>query len=186
MVEILATVRNFGEPMVKLTLAVGISAGGKLDQIVQQGTELVVTRFVPVITEKSKVRLDDDRRARNRVRRLERVALAATKQCRRSYRPDIATPVGLADFLTNVDDESLKLAFHPDQNAGRLADLVPGDDIKRVIALVGPESGFSDNEMELARAAGFSVVTLGERVLRAETAGPVICALVMNHLGEFR
>lgn len=177
--------RNFGEPSVRLTLAVGLSQASKLDSIVQRGTELGVIRFVPVITAKSKVKLEDPKRARSRVTRLERVALAAMKQCRRSYRPEIATPLPLTDYLADTDPESVRLVFHPDRDARPLGEIGFPDSTRRVTALTGPEAGFAPDEIALARAAGFDVVGLGPRILRSETAAPVICALIMERLGEF-
>ena len=95
-----AEIRNFGEPSVILTLAAGLSSGYKFDNVVARGTELGVKRFVPVLTSKSKVRLEDPRRARARVTRLEKVALAAAKQCRRAYRPEVSVPVGFAEYIS--------------------------------------------------------------------------------------
>ena len=183
-------IRNFGEPSVALTLAAGLSIGSKFDTVVQQGTELGVKRFVPIISERSKVRLDDPKKASAKTRRLERVALAAIKQCRRSYRPDISLPVSFVEYMKQADPESLKLIFHPDgKPAGKpvsLAQLPKGAEVKRVAVLVGPESGFTSDELDLAGKAGFVPVSLGQRILRTETAGPVACALVMNMLGELR
>ena len=178
--------RNFGEPAVRLTLAAGLSAGSKFDSVVQRGTELGVRRFVPVITEKSKVNIEDPKRARSRVTRLEKVALAAMKQCRRSYRPDIASPSSLTDFLKETDRESVNLIFHPSTRGKSLENVQLGPEVKRVSILVGPEAGFTESEVEEAEQAGYIPVTLGARVLRTETAGPVVCALVMQALGEFR
>lgn len=178
--------RNFGEPAVRLTLAAGLSAGSKFDSVVQKGTELGVKRFVPVITERSKVNIEDPKRARSRVTRLEKVALAAMKQCRRSYRPDIASPSSMREFLKETHHESVNLIFHPTPRAKSLEDIPLGPELKRVVLFVGPEAGFSDTEVELAMGAGYQPVTLGPRVLRTETAGPVVCALVMQVLGEFR
>jgi len=178
--------RNFGEPSVRLTLAAGLSSGEKFDTVIQKGTELGVKRFVPIVTGKAKVRLDDPKRAAARVRRLEKVALAAIKQARRAYRPDIALPAALAAFLAETDADAANLLFHPSTTARPFeADLIPAD-ITRVSLLVGPESGFSEDEVRLAVEAGFTAVSLGPRILRAETAGPVVCALVMNALGELR
>jgi 16S rRNA (uracil1498-N3)-methyltransferase len=178
--------RNYGEPAVRLILAAGLSAGSKFDSVVQKGTELGVKRFVPVITEKSRVNIEDPKRARSRVVRLEKVALAAMKQCRRSYRPDIASPSSMREFLKETDHEAVNLMFHPTPKAKALEDIPLGPEVKRVTLLVGPEAGFSESEVEQAVEAGYQPVSLGSRVLRTETAGPVVCALVMQALGEFR
>lgn len=179
-------IRDFGEPAVRVTLAAGLSVGYKFDSVVQRGTELGVKRFVPLVTEKSKVKMDDPRRARARATRLRKVALAAIKQCRRSYQPEIALPMDLNSFLAEFDREATGLMFHPSNRAKALADLPLDSGLKRVSLLVGPEAGFSDEELEAAEKAGFVPVNLGDRVLRTETAGPVAVALLMARLGELR
>ena len=179
-------IRNFGEPAVVLTLAAGLSVGSKFDTVVQEGTELGVKRFVPIISERSKVKLDDPRKASAKTRRLERVALAAIKQCRRSYRPDISLPVSFAEYMKQADSEDLKLIFQPGDRVPSLEQIRVDAQTKRITALVGPESGFTPDEVDLAGKAGFILVSLGPRILRTETAGPVACALVMNMLGELR
>ena len=185
-VTIVTEVRNFGECTTRVTFAGGLSAGEKFDTVVEKGTELGVKRFVPVISEKSKARLDDPARAVSRRNRLEKVALAAMKQCRRSYRPEIATPLTLRQFLDESDRSDLNLAFIPGDKFAPLDSIRFGSGISRVSILVGPESGFSEPEVDYILAAGFLPVSLGARILRAETAGPVAIALVMHHLGELK
>lgn len=186
MIRVHSEQRNFGEPTVRVTLAAGLSTGGKFDTVVQNGTELGVKRFVPIVAEKSKVRLDDPKRARARVNRLERVALAAIKQCHRAYRPEIALPTTLIDFLREQDNVSLKLMFHQSAEAQPIETVDMDKTTKRVTLLIGPESGFSNEEACLAVEAGFIPISLGQRILRTETAGPAAVALVMQRLGEFR
>ncbi len=184
--RIISEVRNFGEPTARLTFAGGLSAGIKFDTVVEKGTELGVKRFVPVISEKSKVKLDDPTRALTRRNRLEKVALAAMKQCRRSYRPEIATPLTLRQFLEESDRGDVNLAFIPGDNSVPLDSVRFDGRIDRATILVGPESGFSEPEVEKINAAGFKMVSLGPRILRTETAGPVAIALVMHALGELK
>lgn len=183
LVQIHDRLRGLGEPMVKLTLAAGLSTAHKFDTIVQKGTELGVTRFVPLVTERSKVTLDP-RRASTRVARLAKVALAAMKQCRRSVLPQIGQPISLEDFLSETDRSDSLLMFHPDQKAVPLSSMAEDELGPRITALVGPESGFSAGEVVDAVKAGFEVVRLGDRVLRSETAGPAVCALLMFYCGE--
>ncbi|UCD63359.1 MAG: 16S rRNA (uracil(1498)-N(3))-methyltransferase [Candidatus Zixiibacteriota bacterium] len=184
-VRIHSVIRNFGEPQVRLTLATGLSTGSKFDTVVEKGTELGVSRFVPLITDRSTVKVDDPRRAMAKLSRYEKVALAAMKQSRRSLRPEITSPVTFENYMKEIDGESVNLLFHPGASAAfRDAALAPG--AKRVNLIVGAESGFSDDEIASARDRGVTIVSLGRRILRTETAGPVICALVMNSLGELR
>lgn len=183
-VRIHATTRNFGEPFIKLTLAAGLSAGSKFDEVVEKATEIGVSRFVPLITEKSKIRLDDAVKAKTRTARLEKVALAAIKQCRRSYRPGIALPMKLSQFVKETESSSLNLIFVPSESSVPLSRVELPSDVRRATLLVGPESGFGEDEIRLALAAGYRAVSLGPRILRTETAGPVCAALVMQRLGE--
>ncbi|MFH1687210.1 MAG: RsmE family RNA methyltransferase [bacterium] len=183
-IRLIQPLRNFGEPTVRLTLAAGLSTGYKFDSTVDKGTQLGVTRFVPLITAKATVRLPDSKRARTRQRRLEKVALAAMKQSRRSVLPQISAIISLERFLTEVDSDDVKLIFDAGASLPGIDAVAWPEASKRFTVLVGPESGFSSAEVAAAREVGFVAVSLGRRILRAETAGPVICALLMNRLGE--
>ncbi len=176
--------RQFGEPTVRLTLASGLSSAHKFDTTIQKGTELGVSRFVPVLTERSKIRIEDDRKAIAKVRRLEKVALSAMKQCRRSFRPDISVPMDLLNYLSETDNTSLNLIFHPGSATESLNNVDIQADVQRINLLVGPESGFSHSEVIAAKEAGYRQIGLGKRILRTETAGPIVCALVMARFGE--
>jgi len=179
-----ATIRNFGEPEAVVTLAAGLSTGTKFDTVVEKATELGVKRIVPLLCEKGTVKATDESRARARRTRLEKVALAAMKQCRRAYRPEISLPIAFNDFITAVDPDQFRVIFHPDKNQARISNLFLNESPKRIGLIVGPESGFSADEIDLAQTHGIKTVSLGERILRTETAAPTILALVMNRIGE--
>jgi 16S rRNA (uracil1498-N3)-methyltransferase len=183
-VNVQNVIRNFGEPFVKLTLAAGFSEGYKFDNVVSQGTEVGVSAFIPVITEKSKMKIGSTSKAAARTKRLERVALSAMKQCRRSFCPSIAPFVKFDEFLESIDQSSLNLMFHPEAAGNSFNRREEIGSFKKVNVLVGPESGFSDAEVEKAIATGFKTVTMGRRWMRAETAAPVASALVLSWFGE--
>jgi 16S rRNA (uracil1498-N3)-methyltransferase len=178
--------RNFGEPSIRMTLAAGLSTGYKFDEVVQKGTELGVKRFVPVITEKSKVKIESAERARTKTQRLEKVAMAAIKQCRRAYLPEISSPIDLKNFMKETDPDTLNLIFVPAANAESIDRIEIDDNVNRVTVLVGPESGFTSAEVQHAAEKGYKLVSMGKRILRTETAGPISVALVMIRLGELR
>lgn len=179
-------VREYGEPSVRLTLAAGLSTGYKFDSVVQRGTELGVSRFVPLLSEKSKVVIDEPKRARAKITRWTKVAVAAMKQCRRSLIPEISGQTKFEDFLSQIDEPDRGIIFNSGSGSVPLDSIELGSNLKRLTLLVGPESGFSDTEIAAAVEAGFLQVDLGRRVLRTETAGPTVVALVMARLGEFR
>jgi len=93
-------------------------------------------------------------------------------------------PTALSDFLSETDADSINLIFHPSASKDSINDILAGQKPRRVSLLLGPEAGFSDDEFDKAVEAGYSPVSLGERILRTETAAPTAAALVMNLLGE--
>ena len=185
-IKIHTQIRNFGEPDVKLTLACGLSTGHKFDTTIEKGTELGVSRFVPLFTEKSKIKLEDPKRIKSKQNRHKKVALAAIKQCQRSYIPEVCLPVSFDEYLKEIDPESVNLIFHPSKTSRSIYDIEFNDEIKRINLLIGPESGFSDEEIDKASDKSVIPVTIGQRILRTETAGPVICGIIMHQLGQLR
>lgn len=184
-VETGTPLRNFGEPLAQVTLAAGLSTADKFDEVIEKATELGVRRIVPLLTSKSKVKLEDPARIKRRLGRFEKICRAAMKQCRRSFCPEMVAPRPLSDFLAAVRDADLALVFDPNTDgAVPLSRVVTSAACRDALVIVGPESGFTADEVNSLRGAGAVVVTLGKRVLRAENAGPVAVALVMHALGE--
>ncbi len=179
-------IHGWGEPEVAVTLAAALSTNDKFDSVIQKGTELGVCSFQPLIGEKGKVRVDDPARLRARLSRYARVAEAAMKQSRRSVLPTLAHPMTLECFFAESRPTGPCLLFHPGQGSVALSDLTLPGRPDHVSLIVGPESGFSDNELALAHDHGCQFVSLGARILRTETASPVAVALVMHHLGQLR
>lgn len=158
------------ESPLQLTLAVALLKGEKFDLVVQKGTELGVNRFIPLNTRYADVRIHDEAK---RVTRWQRIALEAAKQCGRAVVPEIQTP---ASFESVIGEDSC-LMFSERDGQGLNTDLKPG----LITAIVGSEGGWSDEELEQARAANVQIVTLGGRVLRAETAA-IATAVLLQHL----
>ena len=184
--RVLSQVRHFGEPMIHVTLAAGLSTGYKFDEVIQRGTELGVSRFIPLQTEKSRVKIESDRREKAKLTRWNKVAVASMKQTGRSFLPVIDPISECADVLTTPSDAGMKILFDSTHGSRSLADLELSSDVKEYTLFVGPESGFSRAEIELAKESDCVVVSLGRRVLRTQNASPVAVALLMHVLGELR
>jgi 16S rRNA (uracil1498-N3)-methyltransferase len=167
-----------------VTLAQGVPKGDKMEAIVRAATELGVARIVPVLTERTIVRLDPAR-WRARARRWQRVAKEAAKQCRRAVVPSVGVPRPLADFVGGEAGDGLRLCLWEAEPTG-LADVVgaPQGPVASATLLVGPEGGFSRTEVDMARAHGFRPVGLGPRILRTETAGPAVLAILQARFGD--
>jgi len=184
--RVLSQVRHFGEPMVHVTLAAGLSTGYKFDEVIQRGTELGVSRFIPLLTEKSKVRIESERREKAKLTRWANVAVASMKQTCRSFLPTIDPISNCADVLGTSGEAGMKILFDSTYSNRSLEDLQLSPETKNYTLFVGPESGFSRTEIELARETGCAIVSLGRRVLRTQNASPVAAAILMHLLGELR
>jgi 16S rRNA (uracil1498-N3)-methyltransferase len=168
------------ESPLALTLAQGVSRGERMDLVVQKATELGVSGVVPVLSERSVVRLTAQQ-AERRLNHWRAIAVAACEQSGRNRLPAIASPVPLKDFLRTNTDGSMRLLLSPAATA-TLADLPRL--VSAVTVLIGPEGGLAEAEQEAAVAAGFRPVRLGPRVLRTETAAITALALLQREFGD--
>jgi 16S rRNA (uracil1498-N3)-methyltransferase len=170
-----------------LTLAVALLKGEKFDLVVQKGTELGVSSIIPVVTQQADIRLRDASDAQKRLCRWQRIALEAAKQSGRALVPKITAP---ADLVTLLHDrprgQEICLMFSERLGQSLAEAIGEGAQTLSVVALVGSEGGWTDEEIELARASHWRLVTLGGRILRAETAAITTCALLQHRLGDLQ
>jgi 16S rRNA (uracil1498-N3)-methyltransferase len=165
-----------------LTLAQGVSRGERMDLVVQKATELGVSHLVPLLTERSVVRLTAQQSDR-KVNHWRAIVAAACEQCGRNRLPAVAAPVPLAEFLEGgaAATAGTRLLLSP-TGTTTLKD-VPRP-AAGVTVLVGPEGGLTDEEEKSATAAGFTALRLGPRVLRTETAAIAALALLQEQFGD--
>ncbi len=174
------------ESSLNLTLGIALLKGEKFDLVLQKATELGASRIVPVATSRADVRIREGDEAKRKVTRWQRIVLEAAKQCGRAQLMEIEEPVvfrALIDSPAEAGD--LRLIF-AERNGTSLAEVArnPPSASAKVFALIGPEGGWADEEIELARKAGWQIVTLGGRTLRAETAAIAIVALLQHCFGD--
>jgi len=167
----------------EIILFQGIPKGERMELILRKGTELGVNRFVPVLSSRSVPRLSGDR-AVERVRRWDRIVREAARQSRRTEIPMVKAIVPLADALADARQE-VKLLFWEGESEQRLREVLESVTLPRSVALlVGPEGGLSRDEVEQAKYAGFIPVSLGTRILRTETAGLAVLAILQYVWGD--
>ncbi len=168
------------ESPLHLTLAQGVSRGERMDWVVQKATELGVSRVVPLLTERSVVKLDS-RQSQRKLQHWQGIAVAACEQSGRTRIPAIDAPLALAEFWGEVDTRATRLLLSP-QASLRIAELprAPGG----IVVLIGPEGGLAEAEQRAALAAGFIGARLGPRVLRTETAAIAALTLLQQHFGD--
>jgi 16S rRNA (uracil1498-N3)-methyltransferase len=170
------------ESPLSLTLAIALLKGEKFDLVVQKATELGVTRIVPVLTARADVRIADASAAAKRIARWNRLAMEAAKQCGRAVVPECKVPVEFSALVSEPAGFNQRVMF-TERDGGSFDTIESGSN---VIALVGPEGGWADEELAQARANDWTLVTLGGRTLRAETAAITVIALLQHRLGDLR
>ncbi len=177
-VEIVEKITAPKEPALEIVLEQAIPKAQKMDLIVQKATELGVSSIIPFLSDRSVPLLDAERSLRKRMR-WQKVAAEATKQCGRTIVPQVDAIIPFRGLLNRWDENSLKIMLWEDEKNNTLKDLLKTHQPSaRVVILVGPEGGFSGQEVNMAREAGFHTVSLGKYILRTETAGMSLLSIV--------
>ena len=164
------------ESPLDLTIAAAVISGEKYDLMVQKAVELGVNRFIPLITIRCDMKLKD---AAKRQDRWRRIAMEATKQCGRAKLMQITEPLGFAELIANTIAEDVVLFSERDG-----LDFSSIKSKKKITAFFGPKGGWDDTELDAALGQGIKVVTLGGRILRAETAAIGITAILQHRFGD--
>lgn len=169
------------ESPLRVGLAQVVSAGDLMDLTVQKAVELGAVSIQPLLAQRGKVRLGEER-ADKRVQHWQRVAIAACEQCGRNHVPIVSPVLDFTDWLgkRSVSQRGVVLEPRAPLRLSKLGSL-EGD----TTLLVGPESGFAEEEVALAQQFGFTAVSLGPRVLRTETAGLAALAAMQALWGDF-
>jgi 16S rRNA (uracil1498-N3)-methyltransferase len=184
-VSILEELTTRVESSLRIVLAQALIKSDKFDWIIQKSTELGVARVAPLVTEYSDARRIEGRTGQ-RVNRWQRISLEALKQCGRRRMVEIGEPINWLDYCAH-DDCDLKLFFC--ESGGIGIDRAGADfstSIESVSVAIGPEGGWSNQEINFAKERGFLPVHTGPRVLRTETAAVVAVALVQYLFGDLK
>ena len=166
------------ESALNIHLGQGISRGDRMDFAIQKAVELGVTEITPLFTERCGVKLDGERLAK-RNEQWQKIAISACEQSGRSVVPQVHPAIPLQQWLMQPTKE-LKLTLHP-WAKDTIKTVIPNSHIRLVI---GPEGGFSEQEMTQTFAAGFTGIQLGPRVLRTETAALTAISALQLQFGD--
>ncbi len=168
------------ESPLSLTLVQGVSRGERMDLVMQKATELGVARLVPVMTERSVVKLDAAQAAK-RLQHWQGVVAAACEQSGRAWLPEVLPPQPLLKWLAQPAKEGeQRFLLHPGSST-RARDLPA---LRSATLLIGPEGGLAPQEREAALLAGFQDLSLGPRILRTETAALAALAALQAVAGD--
>lgn len=166
-----------------------ISRGDRMDFTIQKAVELGISRIVPLTSERCGVKLDKDR-ALKKIDSYQKIAIAACEQCGRNVVPEVTPLISLDEYLKELKED--KCSDIVDANGFVNLTLDPRSEHKlttlraaqKYRILIGPEGGFTDDEVNKTIDAGFVGVTLGPRILRTETAALVTLSILGSHLGD--
>ena len=176
-----------GEPGLKITLYQALLKADSFELVLQKGTELGVSRFVPVSCERSVAVLRGQGRLGSKLERWRRILREAAEQSERGRLPVLQPPIDFKEACDTVSEPALIL-WEREKSRGlktTLGELNASDGpVASLSVFVGPEGGFSEQEVEHAQGEGIRPVSLGSRILRAETAGIAAVTAIMYELGE--
>ena len=173
------------ESPLNVSLYQGLPKSAKMDLIVQKATELGAKKITPIITDRVVVKSDlGEFRKTDRWRR---IALEACKQSKRSFIPQVETPIEFQSLLLELKDiDLIVVPYENEEGKGIKAMMkeISDEDIKTAAVVIGPEGGFEEAEIEKLKAIGAHIITLGPRILRTETAGFVAVSILMYEIGD--
>ncbi len=185
--EILQELHREVESPLHLSLVQGIAKGDKMDSIIQKAVEIGVEDIYPLFSQYAVVKLEKER-AGKKVERWQTIAREACKQCRRNRVPTVHAPCTFGEMMDMVAGNPTILLYEHEDNNGlkqvlndNRAELQAG---AQLFVMIGPEGGFSPDEIALAREQGVLIAGLGPRILRTETAGLVAASIILYELAD--
>ena len=182
--QVIAIIEKFvdknTESPLEIHLLQGVSRGEKMDFTIQKAVELGVSSITPIFTQYCNVKLDPER-SRKRLQHWQNIAISAAEQSGRCLVPKILSPKFLAEWLTE-NRYPLSLILHPEAKT-KFSELTKS--YSEITLLIGPEGGFSDDEIKLAKKSNFIAVNLGQRILRTETAALAAISAIQARWGDF-
>lgn len=172
------------EAAINITLCQGIPKQTKMETIIQQNVEVGVKTFIPLITERTVVKLNEKDRELKKLDRWQKIAKESAKQSKRNIIPQVENIMTLKELIARIKgEESEVIVPYELEDVKQLKDVL-SEPKKNYYIVIGPEGGFDMKEVEILKDAGAHIVTLGKRILRTETAGLVTSAVILYACNE--
>lgn len=182
-----ATEQATGEPSVNLMVALPLLRNNRFEWALEKLTEIGATQIAPIILSRTVVQMSeasDGAKVESRMERWQAIAREAAEQCERAVIPDVVRPQSFADFVKKAkDSHPVKLISTERSTASSLVDIADNISSAKLICIaIGAEGGFTEEEIALSFAHGFEPVSLGRRILRAETAALYSATILLSRL----
>lgn len=169
------------EPLLKVTLIQGIPKAAKMDYIIQKTTELGISEIYPCELSRCVAKVNDGKK----IERWQKISREAAKQSGRGIVPEVHNPISLNDALEILKNADVAFVPYECEEQSFLKPLLTGAaNVQNAVFMIGPEGGFDKCEIDKITEAGVPVVSLGKRILRTETAGEAVLAMLMYEIGD--
>ena len=181
--NIIKRTKNHAEPKTVITLYQALTSREKIETILQKCTEIGVSKFVPVETKRSLLKVKDIKT--DRLERFKKIIQEAAEQSERGLIPEISKPVKFEEAIIKLGTQGLALCAWEEEKQNKLSDILAQDSkAKKVSIFIGPEGGFEKNEIIFAKKHRVVTIGLGPRILRTETASPLLVGLILYAKGD--
>ncbi|MFA9424504.1 MAG: 16S rRNA (uracil(1498)-N(3))-methyltransferase [Sedimentibacter sp.] len=184
--EIVEEIETNNESYINITLCQGIPKLTKMETIIQQNVELGIKNFIPLITERTVVKLTDKDREQKKLDRWQKIAKESAKQSKRNIIPTVEGLTTVKELVARLKNEDAQVIVPYELEDMRLLKDVLAQPKQNYYIVIGPEGGFDIREIEMLKEIGANIVTLGKRILRTETAGVVAAAAIMYACDEMK
>lgn len=182
--KVLSQAGSVSEPTTTVILFQSLIKSDKIEWVIQKSIEIGVAKIVPMQTTYCVSKVDQSKKADAKVSRWNKIAGSAAKQSGRGIIPTVASPVTFGQALEYCKKMDLGLIAYEKENLANLRSQLQGLEGKTIGILIGPEGGFSEEEILKAEKAGIKAITLGPRILRSETASIALVSNILYELGE--
>ncbi|MDW5298688.1 MAG: RsmE family RNA methyltransferase [Sedimentibacter sp.] len=184
--RIIEEIEKNNEAFINITLCQGIPKQTKMETIIQQNVELGVKNFIPLITERTVVKLNEKDREQKKLDRWQKIAKESAKQSKRNIIPNVEGITTVKELVERLKNEDAEIIVPYELEDMRLLKDVLAEPKQNYYIIIGPEGGFDIKEIEMFKEIDSHIVTLGKRILRTETAGVVAATVVMYACDEMK
>ena len=184
--EIIEEIISNNEASTNITLCQGIPKQTKMETIIQQNVEIGVKAFIPLITQRTVVKLNDKEREQKKLERWQKIAKESAKQSKRNVIPTVLDLMTLKELIAKAKYENATIIVPYELEDTKTLKEVLKDKAKDYYVVIGPEGGFDLSEIVMLQESGAKIVTLGKRILRTQTAGVIASSIIMYECDEMK
>lgn len=174
------------EADIDIVLCQGIPKQTKMEDIIQQNVEIGVKKFIPIITERTIVKLNDKQKEEKKLERWRKISKESSKQSKRGMIPDVCDIITIKELVNYLNGKNVEIIVPYELEKNQTLKDVLKENKDSYYVIIGPEGGFDEKEIDMLKSIGAKTVTLGRRILRTQTAGIAVCSAIMYQLDQMK